>query len=64
MSLLDDAKDKLEEARDAAKDASDKISEKADIAKQHIEGEADKAKGDDLKGETKIKASEVRNKLS
>ena len=64
MSLVDDAKAKLEEAKDAAKGVADKVSEKADIAKQRVEGEVDKAKGDDLKGETKVKVSEVRDKLS
>jgi len=64
MSLVDDAKAKLNEARDAAEDLKDKVSEKADIAKQRIEGEADKAKGDDLKGEAKVQASKIRDKLS
>lgn len=64
MSLLDDAKSKLEEVKNAAQDASEKISEQADIVKQRVEGEADKAKGDDLKGEAKVKMSEVRDKLN
>lgn len=64
MSLIDDAKAKIEEAKDVAKDAADKVSDKADIAKQRLEGEADKAKGDDLKGEAKIKSSQVRDKLT
>ena len=64
MSLMDDAKAKFEEAKDVAKDAANTVSEKADIAKQRLDGEADKAKGDDLKGEAKIKSSQVRDKLS
>lgn len=64
MSLVDDAKAKLNKAKDAAEDIKDKVSEKADIAKQRIEGEVDKAKGDELKGEAKVKASEIRDKLS
>ena len=64
MGLIDDAKAKVEEAKDVAKDAADKVSEKADIAKQRLEGEVDKAKGDDLKGDAKVKSSQVRDKLS
>ena len=64
MGLIDNAKAKVEEAKDVAKDAADKVSEKADIAKQRLEGEVDKAKGDDLKGEAKVKSSQVRDKLS
>ena len=64
MGLKDDVKAKFEEAKDVAKDAADKVSEKADIAKQRLEGEVDKAKGDDLKGEAKVKSSQVRDKLS
>lgn len=64
MSLLDTAKDKFDKAKDAAADASDKISAQADIAKQRIEGEIDKAKGDNLKGDAKVKTSQVRDKLN
>jgi hypothetical protein len=64
MSLADDAKAKLNETKDAAENMEDKVSEKVDIAKQRIEGEVDKAKGDNLKGEAKVKASEIRDKLS
>ncbi|MEO5950001.1 MAG: hypothetical protein ABIQ04_00985 [Candidatus Saccharimonadales bacterium] len=64
MGLMEDAKAKLDEAKDTAKDTADKISQKTDIAKQRVEGEIDKAKGDNLKGEAKIKTSEVRDKLS
>lgn len=63
MGFVDDAKAKLNDAKDSAKKLADDVSEKVDIAKQRIEGEVDKAKGDDLKGETKIKTSEVRDKL-
>ena len=64
MSLLDDVKKK-------ASDTADEISDKANIAKQRLEGEADKAKGkaddnkaDELKGEAKIKASQSRDKMN
>lgn len=64
MGLMDDAKAKLEEVKVAANDAADKISEKADIAKQRVEGEADKANGDKVKGEAKIQASKARDELN
>ena len=64
MGIIDDAKAKVDEVKDVAKDTADKVSEKADIAKQRLEGEVDKAKGDDLKGEAKVKSSQVRDKLS
>ena len=63
MSLIDDAKAKLEEAKNAAGDIADKVSEKADIAKQNAEGHIDKANGHEVKGEAKIKASELRDKI-
>ncbi len=63
MGFMDDAKAKLDNAKDTAKKIADDVSEKVDIAKQRVEGEVDKAKGDDLKGEAKIKTSEVRDKL-
>jgi uncharacterized protein YjbJ (UPF0337 family) len=60
---MDDAKAKLNDAKDTAKKLADDVSDKVDIAKQRVEGEVDKAKGDELKGEAKIKASEVRDSL-
>jgi hypothetical protein len=64
MSIQDDAKAKFNQAKDAAKDTADHVSKKADIAKQRLEGEVDKAKGKNLRGEAKIKTSQVRDKLS
>lgn len=64
MSLLDTAKNTFDKAKDAAADASGKISAQADIAKQRIEGEVDKAKGDDLKGNAKVKTSQIRDKFN
>lgn len=64
MKILDEAKAKFDEAKDVAKDAAGKVSEEVDIAKQRLEGEVDKAKGDDLKGEAKVKSSQVRDKLT
>lgn len=48
---------KTQELKSQLKSTGKKVSEKADIAKQRVEGEAEK-----IKGETKIKVSKMRGK--
>lgn len=64
MGFTDDAKKKLEEAQENAQNVADDAAENIDIAKQRVEGEIDKAQGHNIKGEAKIKASEIRDKLN
>ncbi|HJM04597.1 MAG TPA: hypothetical protein QF549_03110 [Candidatus Saccharimonadaceae bacterium] len=64
MGFADDAKKKLEDAQANAEEVAEDTAENIDIAKQRVEGEIDKAQGHTIKGEAKIKTSELRDKLN
>ena len=64
MAFVDGAKQNLEDAKHKAEEVVDHTQEEVAIAEQRVEGEIDKAKGDELEGEAKILASKVRKELN